>query len=83
MRTGDGTWHQRTTTSWRSIDADGYTLTVVQRGGAWDWSIRPPGGGYDVAKGTCESLDAAKAAAEERYRALMDEILARLNARKK
>jgi hypothetical protein len=82
MRTGDGTWRQRTTTSWRAVDSDGYTLTVLQRGAMWEWSVRDPGGGYDLYKGTSDSLEAAKVAAQDRFRALSEEIAVRMNARK-
>lgn len=83
MRTGDGTWHQRTTTSWRAVAIDGYTLTVSQRHNIWEWSVRPPGGGYDLFKGTSDSLEAAQVAAQDRYRALGEEFATRMNSRPK
>lgn len=70
-------WRQKTTTSWVAKDLDGYALSVRQRGSLWHWTIRPPGGGYDLFTGNAGTADGAKTDAEQRYDAFMAELLAR------
>ena len=67
-------WVQKRAGLWIGRDSDGYSLRVAYRKGAWRWSVRPPGGGYDVYSGTEMDIAMAKKKAEMSLHALMDEI---------
>ena len=69
-------WTQQANGAWVARDADGYTLRVVRRKGSWQWSVRPPGGGYDVYSGSEADCSSAQQRAEAALQGLMAEILA-------
>lgn len=67
-------WTEQRTGAWITKDMDGYTMRVSPKKGAWRWSVRPPGGGYDVYSGTEESREIAQQRAEKAYQGLHEEI---------
>ena len=69
-------WAQQASGAWVARDADGYTLRVVWRKRSWQWSVRPPGGGYDVYTGSEADCLIAQQRAEAALQGLMAEILA-------
>jgi hypothetical protein len=69
-------WAKQASGAWVARDPDGYTLRVVWRKGSWQWSVRPPGGGYDVYTGSETDCSSAQQRAEAALQSLMAEILA-------
>jgi len=72
-------WTQQASGAWVARDPDGYTLRVAYRKAAWQWSVRPPGGGYDVYAGSEADCASAQQQAEAALRGLIAEILASRN----
>jgi hypothetical protein len=68
-------WVQKRAGLWVARDSDGYVLRVAYQKGGWHWSLRPPGGGYDVYAGTETDVEKAKEMAERSLRGLMAELL--------
>ena len=77
MKSSDVTWVQKSESAWAARDIDGYIVKVALRDGSYVWTIRPPGGGYDLFTGSASSATNAKAAAEARLAALASELLSR------
>lgn len=56
-------WQQCSTTTWRALDIDGWSVDVRTERAVWHWSTRPPGGPI-LAQGDADSHDAARERAE-------------------
>jgi len=67
-------WTEQRNGVWVLRDSDGYTMRVGPKNDIWRWSLRPPGGGYDVYSGTESDRETAQLRAEEAYKKLHEEI---------
>lgn len=67
-------WTEKRNGIWIARDSDGYTMRVGPKKEGWQWSLRPPGGGYDVYSGTEADRETAQLRAEEAYKKLHEEI---------
>lgn len=74
MKLNINNWTEQRPGHWITKDSDGYVLRVRSKGGDWLWTVRPPGGGYDVYSGQAPELALAQQQAEAALQGLMDEI---------
>jgi len=67
-------WTQQKSGSWVATDMDGWTMRVSQNKEAWHWTVRPPGGGYDLYSGDEADLSIAQRRAEAALQRIHEEI---------
>jgi hypothetical protein len=67
-------WRQTGKSTWVARNEDGYVLRVAGYGHKFKWSLRPPGGGYDVSLGVSDSFEEAKLAVGDAMEQLSQEI---------